>query len=333
MVGSLRPELLVAQAVALGIGLVLFVGILLWGDEKLDFLMWVGYWLSVVALVIPIIEGTITRGSRRWIELGFASFQPSEVTRIVLIWVFAVFMGKRKPGLFNLLVYVAMLGIPFVTMMFQPDLGSALVLTLGWLGVLLARGVPKKYLLIGIMLFGILLPVGWQVLHDYQKQRIATFLNPANDPLGSGYNVIQARLAVGSGQFWGKGLGQGTQSHLRFLPEHHTDFMYASLAEEFGFVGTGVLLGLYGLMYARMVVASQGTENIVSQLVILGLFLSLFGQTIINIGMNLGILPVTGVTLPLLSYGGSSLISVWVMLAIVCRNSSNKELKIAGHIH
>jgi len=333
MISSLKPSLVSVQLIALGISLVSFVVILLWPDDKFDFLLPYIFIFCILSLAFPILEGSITRGSRRWIEIGAIKIQPSEITRILLIWVYAVYLSKRTTDLVNLIKYFLLLLIPVAILLSQPDLGSGILLVFGWLGVLMARGIPKKYVLIGLVVIGICLPFGWNLMHDYQQQRILTFVNPSNDPQGSGYNVIQARLAIGSGQFWGKGLGRGTQSHLRFLPEHHTDFMYASLAEEFGFLGTSILLVLYTILFARMISSSQSSTSLVSSLLILGIFSTLFGQTVINIGMNLGILPVTGVTLPLLSYGGSSLVSTWIMIGIVSKHASKYKLKIAGHIH
>jgi len=333
MISSLKPNLVSVQLIALGISILIFVVILIWPDDKFDFLLPYVFIFCVASLAFPILEGSITRGSRRWIEFGMIKIQPSEITRILLTWIYAVFLSKRNSSLSNLVKYFLLLLAPLTILLLQPDLGSGILLVFGWLGILLARGLPKKYILSGLVVIGLFLPLGWNLLHDYQQQRIITFVNPSNDPLGSGYNVIQARLAIGSGQFWGKGLGRGTQSHLRFLPEHHTDFMFASLAEEFGFLGTSILLVLYTILFARMVSASQSSTSLVSSLLILGIFSTLFGQTIINIGMNLGILPVTGVTLPFLSYGGSSLVSTWIMIGIVSKHASKYKLKIAGHIH
>jgi len=199
----------------------------------------------------------------------------------------------------------------------QPDLGSSLVVFIFWLGIAFAAGIPKR-LIAGLgLVAAALFPLSWLILKQYQKERIFSFLNPFSDPLGSGYNMIQAMVAVGSGQWLGRGLGRGTQSHLMFLPERHSDFIFASLAEELGFLGGFLLIIVYAFLLWRLLkIASQAKEKY-GVLICLGVFSMIFVQVLINIGMNLGLVPVTGITLPLISSGGSSLLATVISLGIV----------------
>ena len=194
------------------------------------------YLLALIGLILTFIFGAVTRGAVRWIQLGNFVLQPSELAKPLLILAFASFFTSRPLAKFrDLLFHLFLLVVPAFLIFAQPDLGSSLVVVFFWLGMLFVAGLPKRLIFTGGLLALVLLPLGWFVLQPYQKMRIFSFLNPFTDPLGSGYNLIQSMIAVGSGQFWGRGLGRGTQSHLRFLPERHTDFIFASLAEELGF--------------------------------------------------------------------------------------------------
>ncbi len=199
----------------------------------------------------------------------------------------------------------------------QPDLGSALVVASLYLGIVFSAGIPLKFLSLGLISTGISLPIFWHFLKDYQRVRLTNFINPLTDPLKGGYHLLQSIIAVGSGQFLGRGLGQGTQSQLRFLPESHTDFIFASLGEELGFLGTSLLICLYGLMFLGILRAAKKSPDQFGQLVCVGVFSMFLFQVFINIGMNIGLVPITGITLPFISFGGSSLLSSLICLGLV----------------
>lgn len=287
---------------------------------------WYFYLGSVIFLLITFIFGQVTRGAVRWIQIGSFNLQPSELVKPFLILFFASFFAEDKKDSFKkILKSLLFLFLPVVLIFLQPDLGSSLVVVFIWLGMVLAKGIKAKWLLFGGGFLAVFLPLAWHFLKGYQKQRIYTFLNPERDPLGSGFNVIQSMIAVGSGKIFGRGLGRGTQSQLRFLPERHTDFIFASLAEEIGFIGVMVLLGLFFFLLWRILILARNTTDHFAYFICLGVFSLLFIQIFINIGMNLGILPITGITLPLISYGGSSLISTMICLGIVSSLSRFKE--------
>lgn len=278
-------------------------------------------WLYICGLVVlaaTLVISSYTRGARSWLVIGPLSLQPSEIVRPLCILFIARFASEtNRPTFKHILLQLAYAAPALLIILLQPDLGSAILLSIGLVGIFIAQRLQVKYWLIGILVVAISLPIFWAGMQDYQRQRIFTFLSPTSDPSGAGYNVIQSQLAIGSGQIVGKGLGRGTQSHLRFLPEYHTDFIFAAIAEELGLVGSTGIIILYAILYGVFVKAITDAREPFSHYVSAGMFLTLFGQTIINIGMNQGIMPVTGVTLPLLSYGGSSLISTMLMLGII----------------
>jgi len=292
---------------------------------KISLLLFIG---CLVFLLVPLFFGTITRGVLRWIQIGNFTLQPTELVKPSLIIFFAAFFSSKQQlnfkeisrGIFCLL-------LPVFLIFFQPDLGSSLVVIFFWLAIILAAGLSWRWLLAGGLLLLFFLPFSWHFLQDYQQQRISSFLNPAQDPLGASYNLIQAKVAVGSGQFWGRGLGRGTQSHLQFLPEHHTDFIFASFAEELGFVGSAILILLFAFLLWRILVIAQKTKDNFGFLISIGIFSFLFTQIFINIGINLGLLPVTGIPLPLVSYGGSSLIATMISLGIMENIASQAKVK------
>jgi rod shape determining protein RodA len=283
---------------------------------------WMAYPLTIILLLTTFVFGEVTRGSTRWIPVGTYNLQTSEIAKPLLLLSYAYFFThiKKASGWKGDLTWLglqAFLGaLPTLIVFSQPDLGSAIILGVGWLGVLLSYGLTKTQ--IGAMVFGIVgfIPIAFFNLKPYQYQRLVSFINPFADPTRSGYNVIQSMIAVGSGKVFGKGVRMGTQSHLRFLPERHTDFAFASFAEEFGFLGVSLLL----LSICALLIWLTRTAkhlNEFSRLYISGVFFMIFFQAIINIGMNLGLMPVTGITLPFVSYGGSSLLSLGLLLGFV----------------
>ena len=278
------------------------------------------YFLSLLLLLGVLIFGRVIHGTKGWFILGNFSFQPVEIAKVSVILILALFVGQKarslKTGGF-FFGSIFLMALPAVLILLQPDLGSTLILGAIWLMTILVAGVRKRYLLglLAIFLIGFL--VSWFFLFkDYQKERFITFVNPYHDPYGRGYNVLQSIIAVGSGQAAGRGLGFGSQSQLRFLPENQTDFIFAVLGEELGFVGVTFILILYCILFFRLlVIALNASEDFVlfSALGILAMF---FAHFIINVGMNIGIMPVTGITLPFLSAGGSSLLVNFLLVGI-----------------
>ncbi|HFC76949.1 MAG TPA: rod shape-determining protein RodA [Candidatus Moranbacteria bacterium] len=278
------------------------------------------YFSMLIILTSVLVLGTISRGTVGWLTVGSFHIQPVELAKVLLILSLASFITKSKTVLsenLRIIVAVFLSGIAIFLVLQQPDFGSALVLMSILAVMILLSGIEWKYL-IGIILIGIVVViVGWFFLADYQKDRLINFVNPENDPQGSGYNVIQSVIAVGSGGLTGKGLGHGSQSQLNFLPESHTDFIFAVIVEEFGVLGAGIVLSLLTVIFYRMKkIAEIATDNF-GYLIVVGSMAMFFIQVLINIGMNMGIMPVTGIPLIFLSYGGSSLISVFITIGIV----------------
>ena len=300
-------------------GLTIYIGVSLF-DYRLLKKVSIGLYVAVVGLLgLVFVSGIVTRGAARWLEFGTGQFQPSEFSKVVLILLLASALSSHISRLSfkGFLMSAGLTIVPVLLIYFQPDLGTSIILLTIWLGVIVAAGLKPFYLFsMAASGLGLLVPL-WSVLKDYQRRRIISFLNPARDPLGSGYNVLQAQIAVGSGQFWGRGFGRGTQSHLQFLPEHYTDFVFASLSEEWGFVGALVLLLFFAVLLVRILMVARDAGDGFGNLIAIGVFSFLLPQIFINVGMNLGIMPITGIPLPLVSYGGSSLWVTMMALGLV----------------
>lgn len=275
------------------------------------------YIISVVLLVTVLILGIESRGAVRWIEFFGFRVQFSEILKPFLAIALASFLTKSKTSLFDLLKIVGFLSVISFLIFLQPDLGSALVYFLVTILTLIFFGFPFKYFIGGFIALVAIFPLVWRFLHDYQRERILTFLNPGKDPLGTSYNAIQSIIAVGSGGFLGKGLGQGTQSGLSFLPERHTDFIFATISEQLGFVGSMVLLLCFGFLLYRSYNILQNSQDLFPKMLAGVSFFIILVQFFINVGMNIGVLPVVGVTLPFVSYGGSSLLSSYILLGLL----------------
>jgi len=278
------------------------------------------YVFLVLALIAVLKLGHAVNGSRRWFDLKFFSFQPAEFMKLVAVLVLARFFAMRRGEIRdwkNIAISFVYVLIPIALIYKEPDLGSAAIILLTWIGVLFFSNVQKKVFVYVFLVLALLSAFSWTyVFKDYQRNRIETFINPGRDPRGRGYNVQQAVIAVGSGGLFGSGLGRGLQSQLRFLPERQTDFIFASASEELGFLGTLVILILYFLLLYRLLQIYRMSRDDLSRFVIAGIFFMFFSQIVINIGMNIGVLPVTGIPLPLISYGGSSLLTSSIALGI-----------------
>jgi rod shape determining protein RodA len=288
----------------------------------------IAYLVAFLLLLLVEFFGAVGMGAQRWIDLGFIRLQPSEMMKFTLVMVLAAYYDwldpKRVSRPLYVLIPVLMIVTPTVLVLMQPNLGTSLMLILGGATVMFAAGVSLWYFA-GVIALGVSAVVGvftlrgtsWQFLHDYQYKRIDTFLDPSADPLGAGYNIIQAKIALGSGGWSGKGFMQGTQSRLNFLPEKHTDFIFTTLAEEFGFVGAFSLLGLYALIIGFCLVAAFQNRDRFSALLIVGVAANFFFYIAVNLSMVMGMAPVVGVPLPLLSYGGSAMMVLLVGFGLV----------------
>lgn len=267
-----------------------------------------------------LMFGEATRGSRGWITLGSVGFQPAEFAKLAVILFLATTMERMRFDLArarDVVVVLAIVVLPAGLIAAQPDMGSAIILLAIGGGMVLATGLDRKKLAVLFLLAAASVCIAWfAVLAPYQKDRIRTFLDPQSDPLGSGYNVTQSMVAIGSGGIFGRGLGLGTQSQLNFLPEQETDFIFASTAEELGFLGASTILLLYVFLLWRLWRIMACERSMFSNFLALGVLIMFFSQAVVNIGMNLGLLPVTGVTLPLVSYGGSSLLASFAGIGI-----------------
>lgn len=283
-------------------------------------LLLIFYFIVAILLVAVLFVGK-SRGAASWFSLGFINIEPVEIAKLVMILIFAQYFSLRHIELYRIKhiiisgIYTALVvGLVFL----QPDMGSAMVLVFLWLGVMIIAGIKLRQLLLLFLIGAILFGVAWiGVLKPYQKNRITGFINPYLDPQGSGYHRIQSMIAIGSGQFWGRGLGHGPQSQLNFLPEQHTDFIFASIGEEWGFAGLIIVFILYFLLFFRIIKIAIRAENNFARLFCVGTAIVLAFQTFVNIGMNLGVLPITGIPLPFISYGGSNLLINFVALGII----------------
>ena len=298
---------------------------LMWMVTSIDYHTLLGqipllYTLSVTALVGVLLAGRLVFGSRRWIKILGVNLQVSEFVKLVIILVVARYVSELrsdeiKPR--DLLKLGGLVGIPAMLVISQPDLGTGLTyLPILAVGILIA-GVQWRYLAIVGLVGALTLPVGWYLLKDYQRQRLVTFLDPSGDPRGAGYQVIQSKIAVGDGGVWGRGVTRGTQTQLRFLPATHTDLIFSSFAEEHGFVGVVVVLGLYFLLLMQIVQNAQMAPDRAGMYVCMGVAALLLFHVLVNVGMVVGRMPVTGIPLPLMSSGGSNMFSVFMMLGLV----------------
>lgn len=303
------------------VGLVIFFLV-----SAFNFKIWSDYFKVVYIFISLLLIGVLffgssVRGTTGWLNIFGQSLQPVELAKVALVIFLAKYFSVygRKPQLLkNIILTGLAAGFYILLVLWQPDFGSAMILFITWLGLILLLPIRRKTILT-IFLIILTLAVGFWAffMEDYQKERIMTFVNPQLDPLGSGYNVRQSMVAIGSGQLIGRGLALGSQSQLNFLPEQETDFIFAVIAEELGFVGAGLMLLLFFSLLCRIYMVSRKTVDGFGNLLALGFVIYLTCQIFINIGMNMGIAPVTGIPLPLVSYGGSSLISVLIALGIV----------------
>lgn len=290
------------------------------------------YGISLALLIAVEIKGEIGMGAQRWLDIGFLQLQPSELMKVTLILALARYFHSSGEedvkSTFHLIIPSLMMVFPVVLILLQPDLGTALMLVFVTIAIFFLIGVPLwKFIFVGISGL-IAIPIGWHFLHDYQKQRVLTFLDPERDPLGAGYHILQSKITLGSGGVFGKGYLEGTQSHLNFIPEKHTDFIFTVLSEEFGFVGSSFLIFLYMSIILMGFYMALRSCNFFGKILALGLIVNFSLYVFINISMVMGLLPIVGVPLPLVSYGGSAMLVLMVGFALIESVYVNKEMVI-----
>ena len=312
--GSKSMSILYRQGAAYCVGLAVMLAVAQFKPRFMERWVPVAYVGCVLLLIAVLLVGTEAKGAQRWLTIpGVIRFQPSEIMKLVMPMAVAWYLARRNlpPGFKYICVTLAIIGIPMVLILKQPDLGTSLLVAISGFFVLLLAGLRWRYIIGAAVLLGPIASAMWFfVMHEYQKRRVLTFLNPESDPLGAGWNIIQSKAAIGSGGVFGKGWLQGTQSHLDFLPEGHTDFIIAVLAEEFGMVGVCLLLMVYLLIIARGLFITLQAQDTFSRLLAGSITLTFFIYVLVNIGMVSGLLPVVGVPLPLISYGGTSLVTL-----------------------
>lgn len=286
------------------------------------------YLLGIVLLILVLTAGDVGKGAQRWLDLYVVRFQPSEMMKLVTPMMLAWYLSERPlpPGLKSLLISAILVVLPTVLIALQPDLGTAILVTGAGFFVVFLSGIQWRVLFGSALIALGLIPVLWRFMHDYQKQRVLTLLNPESDPLGSGYHIIQSKIAIGSGGLYGKGWLNGTQSQLDFLPERQTDFIFAVFAEEFGMMGAVVLLSLYVFIILRGLYISIKAKDNFGRLLAGSISLTFFMYLFVNVGMVSGVLPVVGVPLPLVSYGGTSMVTLMAGFGMLMSINSTKRL-------
>lgn len=317
ILNSVSPSLFPSYYWYFGLSIVAFLFFSLFDFEIISAFSKYFYIGSLGLLLITLIIGQVTRGTVRWIPIGSISLQPSEIVRPFLLIFFANFLVNKQLTTKRLFQTLLLMALPLFLILVQPSLGVTVLTAIGFLGLFLASNINKKNILYIVCSILITIPIAYLLLQPYQKQRINAFLDPSKDPLGAGYNAIQSTISVGSGKLFGRGLGKGVGTQLAFLPERHTDFIFASVAEEMGFVGAVVLLILTIFLMYRIINYSENSINFQARIFLSGLFLTFFAQIVIHVGMNMSLFPITGVPYPLVSAGGSSLLATMTSLGIV----------------
>lgn len=327
--GDQSQDLIIRQLVRLSIGFIIMLAIAQISPAVIRrWAPWV-FGIGLVMLVAVLLLGEVGKGAQRWLNLGFFRFQPSEIMKVAVPIMIAWYLAEvvLPPRRLHLLTALAILVVPTLLVAKQPDLGTALLIASSGIFVLLLAGLQWKLIFGSLLVFVASTPLAWNyLLHDYQRQRVLTFLNPENDPLGAGYHIIQSTIAIGSGGLYGKGWLNGTQSHLDFLPERSTDFIFAVFSEEFGFLGIMLLLAIYGTIIVRGLIIANQAQDTFTRLLAGSLILTFFVYIFVNIGMVSGILPVVGVPLPLISYGGTSMVTLLASFGILMSIQTHRRL-------
>jgi rod shape determining protein RodA len=321
-------DLIMRQIMRISAGFVIMLGLAQINVQKI--IRWVPwlYLIGIILLVLVLIIGESSKGSQRWINLGLFRFQPSELMKLALPLMVAWYIAHKPvpPSYGRLLLALIIIIVPVFLVAKEPDLGTSLLIASSGLFVLLLSGMSWR-LISGFVITSILcLPVLWYFMHDYQRRRVLTFLNPETDPLGAGYHIIQSKIAIGSGGFYGKGWLNGTQSQLQFLPERTTDFVFAVYSEEFGLFGVLVLLCIYFFVLTRGMYIAMRAQDTFARLLAGSLILTFFVYIFVNIGMVIGLLPVVGLPLPLISYGGTSIVTLMAGFGLIMAVHTHRRL-------
>lgn len=299
--------------------------------RKIYHLSYYPYLIAIFLLIAVKLFGATAMGSKRWFDLGGFKMQPSEPVKIALVFFLAKYFNDLNANVAkirNLILPILIITMPSLIVISQPDLGTGIIIISIGIAILFAVGVPLKYFMVMSISVICAAPIMWQFLYEYQRKRILVFLNPDMDPQGAGYNIIQSKIAIGSGGFLGKGLGKGSQSNLQFLPEHQTDFIFSSLAEEVGFVGTFSLMLLYmTVIYISLTIAINA-RSVYAKIMVIGVTSILFTHIFVNIAMALGLLPAVGIPLPFVSYGGTMLASILCSYGLVYNVHLNRNINI-----
>ena len=318
--GEGNLQIFYRQAIYATAGIIVFVLIANYNYQLLSKHNRIAYVLLIISLIYLVLFGDPIRGSARWIDFGFFQLQPAELAKIIVIlglsrWL-AINRGQINSWK-NFLVTLLYAALPAGLIFLEPDLGSSAIVMAVWFGIILLSPLKKRYIFIFIIFAVLLAGFSWEFLaRDYQKERVEVFLQPDKDPRGKGYNVRQAIIAVGSGQWFGRGLGQGVQSGLKFLPEKHTDFVFAASSEEIGLIGSGSMLVLFYILFMRLLTIMKRARDDLSAYIAGGILFLFASQVIINVGMNIGLLPVTGIPLPMITFGGSSMLVTAMALGV-----------------
>jgi len=332
--GNFQPWAM-PQIVRFGIGLALLVAVALVDIRVWMALAYPAYGIALFLLIIVEVAGHVGLGAQRWIELGPLQLQPSELMKISLVLALARYLhGQSVEEVswpFRLLIPLAMIGAPVVLVLLEPNLGTATILALDGCSLLFLAGLSWWWIAPTVSAVVAAVPIAWQFMHDYQKQRVMTFLNPASDALGAGWNISQAEIAIGSGGFGGKGFEQGTQSQLNFLPEKQTDFIYTTLGEEFGFMGSVGLLLLFAIVIGFGIRIAMASRSQFGRLVAMGLTLNFFFYIMINAAMVMGLMPVVGIPMPLVSYGGTAMLTVMFGFGLLMSVHVHRQVEIPRH--
>lgn len=322
------PQLVVDQAVRMGVG---FAAMLVIAQIPPDWLRMIAPWLfalGVVLLLLVIWVGHEAMGAQRWLDLGLVRFQPSEIMKLAVPLTVAAYFHERPlpPRSIPTLTAFILIAVPCVLVAMQPDLGTALLIVAAGGFVLFLAGLRWRVIVLLLLLAASAAPLLWFNMHEYQQERVLTFLNPAGDPAGAGYHIAQSKIAIGSGGLFGKGWLNGSQAHLNFLPESDTDFVFAVFAEETGFMGVLALLAIYAFLVLRGLHIAARSQDTFQRLVAGGLSLTFFTYVFVNIGMVVGLLPVVGVPLPLISYGGTSMVIILLAFGMLMSIHTHRKL-------
>ncbi len=316
------------QILRLLLAFILLIGIAQVSPQKyLNWAPWL-YILSILLLALVAVVGDVGKGAQRWLDLGILRFQPSEISKLIIPMMLAWYLQQHPlpPNYKEVAVCVLIIAFPTFLTAVQPDLGTAIILLAAGASVLFLAGLSWRFILSAVGLLLGSLPVLWLFLHEYQRERILTFFDPERDPLGTGYHIIQSKIAIGSGGLFGKGWLNGSQAYLNYLPEHSTDFIFAVCGEEFGLWGAILLLGLYGFLIGRGIMISLSAQDTFSRLVAGSISITFFLSVFINIGMVAGILPVVGLPLPLISYGGTAMVINLLNFGILMSIQTHRRL-------